>query len=106
MAMCFKSHKELNQIQNCSNKSPKATLGSELFKFARWCTWILLFSLARKSENVYNLSDILIRDHDVRTYFTGPHGRGKILHFAGSGHRSCGEATCYPEILRISYNFV
>ena len=28
--------------------------------------------------------DILIRDHDVRTYFTGPH---KILHFAGSGHR-------------------
>ena len=35
--------------------------------------------LAHKSENVYNLSDILIRDH-----FTGPH---KILHFAGSGHR-------------------
>ena len=43
-----------------------------------------VFSLAHKSENVYNLSDILIRDHDVRTYFTGPH---KILHFAGSGHR-------------------
>ena len=64
------------------------------------------YSLAHKSENVYNLSDILIRDQDVRTYFTGPHGRGKILHFAGSGHRSCGEATCYPEILRISYNFV
>ena len=63
-------------------------------------------SLAHKSENVYNLSDILIRDHDVRTYFTDPHGRGKILHFAGSGHRSCGEATCYPEILRIPYNFV
>ena len=28
--------------------------------------------------------DILIRYHDVRMYFTGPH---KILHFAGSGHR-------------------
>ena len=41
-------------------------------------------SLGHKSENVHNLSDILIRDHDVRTYFTGPH---KILHFAGSGHR-------------------
>ena len=40
-------------------------------------------SLAHKSENVYNLNDILIRDHDVRTYFMGPH---KILHFAGSGH--------------------
>ena len=65
-----------------------------------------LYSLAHKSKNVCNLSDILIRDHDVRTYFTGPHGRGKILHFAGSGHRSCGEATCYTEILRISYNFV
>ena len=63
-------------------------------------------SLAHKSENVYNLSDILIRDHDVRTYFTGPHGRRKILHFVGSGHRSYGEAACYPEILRISYNFV
>ena len=57
-------------------------------------------------KNVYNLSDILIRDHDVRTYFTGPHSHGKIFHFAGSGHRSCGEATCYPEMLRISYNFV
>ena len=44
-------------------------------------------SLAHKSENVYDLSDILIRGHDVRTYFTGPHGRGKMLHFAGSGHR-------------------
>ena len=43
-----------------------------------------LVSLAHKSENIYNLSDILIRDHDVKTYFTGPH---KILHFAGSGHR-------------------
>ena len=41
-------------------------------------------SLAHKSENVYNLSDILILDHDVRTFFMGPH---KILHFAGSGHR-------------------
>ena len=41
-------------------------------------------SLAHKSENVYNLSDILIREHDVRMYFMGPH---KILHFAGSGHR-------------------
>ena len=45
------------------------------------------YSLAHKSENVYNLSDILIRDHDVRTYFTGPHGLSKILHFAGSRHR-------------------
>ena len=44
-------------------------------------------SLAHKSENVYSLSDILIRDHDVRTYLTGPHRRGKILHFAGSFHR-------------------
>ena len=42
------------------------------------------FSLAHKSENVYNLSDILILDHDVRTYFTDP---DKIVHFAGSGHR-------------------
>ena len=47
----------------------------------------LLFSLAHKSENVYTLSDFSIRDHDVRTYFTGPQGRGKIFHFAGSGHR-------------------
>ena len=44
-------------------------------------------SLAHKSKNVYNLSDIWIRDHDVKTYFTGPHGHGKIFHFAGSGHR-------------------
>ena len=41
-------------------------------------------SLAHKSENVYNLSDILILDHNVRTYFMDPH---KIVHFAGSGHR-------------------
>ena len=47
---------------------------------------IYIYSLAHKSENVYNLSDILTRDHDVRTYFTGPHGLSKILHFAGSGH--------------------
>ena len=40
-------------------------------------------SLTHKSENVYNLSDILILDHDVRTYFTDP----DIVHFAGSGHR-------------------
>ena len=46
-----------------------------------------LFSLAHKSKNVYNLSDIWIRDDDVRTYFTGPHSYGKIFHFAGSGHR-------------------
>ena len=66
-------------------------------------------SLAHKSENVYNLSDILIPDHDVRAYFTGPHDRGNILHFAGSGHRrilKLWEAACYPKILRISYNFV
>ena len=31
----------------------------------------------------HNLSDILIRDYDVKTYFTVC---GKILHFAGSGH--------------------
>ena len=43
-----------------------------------------LYSLAHKSENVHNLNDILILDHDVRTYFTGPH---KIVHFAGLGHR-------------------
>ena len=49
-------------------------------------TKLCINSLAHKSENVYNLSDILIRDHDVRTYFTGLHGHGKILHFAGSGH--------------------
>ena len=52
-----------------------------------WSTFEALLeysSLAHKSENVYNLSDILIRGHDVKTYFTGPH---KILHFAGSGHR-------------------
>ena len=64
----------------------------------------VLVSLAHKSENVYNLSDILIRDHDVKTYFTGPH---KILHFAGSGHRRILELRGgNPEILRISYNFV
>ena len=28
-----------------------------------------------------------MRDHDVRTYFTGPHSLGKIFHFAGAGHR-------------------
>ena len=75
-----------------------------LIKFA--FEYVKVFSLAHKSKNVYNLSDILIRDHDVGTYFTGPHSHGKIFHFAGSGHRSCGEATCYPEMLRISYNFV
>ena len=49
--------------------------------------YIDLYSLAHKSENVKNLSDILIRDHDVKMYFTGPHGRGKIWDFPGSGHR-------------------
>ena len=47
---------------------------------------IYLNSSAHKPENVCSLSDILIRDLDVRTYFTGRHGSGKILHFAGSGH--------------------
>ena len=35
----------------------------------------------------YNVSDIWIRDHDVRIYFMGLHGHGKIFHFAGTGHR-------------------
>ena len=86
----------------------KGTKTDRIYEELGWES-LLPYSLAHKSENVYNLSDILIRDHDVRTYFTGPQSHGKILHFAGSGHRrisSCGEATCYPEILRISYNFV
>ena len=68
-----------------------------------------LYSLAHKSENGYNLSDILIRDHDVRTYFTGPLAVAKFCTLqaqAIAGFSSCGEAACYPEILRISYNFV
>ena len=60
-------------------------------------------------KNVYNLSDIWIRDHDVRTYFTGPHGHAKFFTLqaqAIAGFSSCEEANCYPELLRISYNFV
>ena len=61
--------------------------GKELIQVIMFQLSNLNASLAHKSENVYNLSDILIRDHDVRTYFTGQHSRGKILYFAGSGHR-------------------
>ena len=46
-----------------------------------------VYSLAHKSRKVYSLRDFWMRDHDVRTHFTGPHSRGKIFHFAGAGHR-------------------
>ena len=75
-------------------------LGDEEEILSQWNCRTLWYSLAHKSENVYNLSDILIQDHDVRAYFTGPHGRGNILHFAGSGHRrilKLWEAACYPK---------
>ena len=58
-------------------------------------------SLAHKSKNVYNLSDIWIRDHDVKIYFTGPAKFFTLQAQAIAGFSSCGEAACYPEILRI-----
>ena len=65
-----------------------------------------LFSLAHKSKNVYNLSDICIRDHDVRTARIAMAKFFTLQAQAIAGFSSCGEAACYPEILRISYNFV
>ena len=71
---------------------------------AVFVTLMFLNSLAHKSENVYSLSDILIRDmtsgrtlraHTAVTKFC-------ILQAqAIAGFSSCGEAGCYPEILRI-----
>ena len=46
-----------------------------------------LYSLAHKSEKVYNLRDFWMRDYDVRTYFKSPHSFAKIFHFSGAGHR-------------------
>ena len=54
---------------------------SQILKAVNW------FSLAHKSEKVYNLRVLLNAGHYVRMYFTRPHSRGKIFHFAGSDHR-------------------
>ena len=47
--------------------------------------------------------------HDVRTYLTACMAMATFFSLqaqAIAGFSSCGEAACYPEILRISYNFV
>ena len=74
----FRSHYSAYHLfSNTTRLSSSLFNGGKIMSYSK-------FSLAHKSENVYNLSDILILNHDVRTYFTGPN---KILHFAGSGHR-------------------
>ena len=60
-----------------------------------------LYSLAHKSENVYNLSDILIRDMTP-----GRTLRAQTKFCTLQAQAIAGLSICYREIPRISYNFV